>query len=285
LSDKRQPFLLWLVKSIRKLFNLDRKRGKTRINLLSSFPLYKPYSAGTYKARAELTLLTINELIPVLLSLTQSLGYKKTKTIYLDSVFDHHQKKVAHELKLIFDKHHSDKGSENNSYYLLYSHILSDRLSVKNIFEIGLGTNNTDVVSNMGKSGSPGASLRAFREYLKNAQIFGADIDKRILFEDERIRTFHVDQTDGSTFELLGQLLPDNFDLMIDDGLHAPNANVRALTFFLSHIKVGGWAVIEDIGAPALPVWELVGSILPANFESAIYRKNKAILFAVKRLK
>lgn len=273
-----------ITKKIRKLFNLDGKKGKTRINLVSSFPLYKPYSAGTYKDRSALTLLAIHELIPVLSSFTKSLGYKSTKIIYLNSPVEPQQVISVNELKAIFDKHHSDKGAEHNSYHLLYSLILADRALVKNVFEIGLGTNNTDVVSNMGKEGSPGASLRAFREFLPNAQIFGADVDKRVLFEDERIRTFHVDQTADKTFELLDQHLPKHFDLMIDDGLHAPNANVRALNFFLSHIKVGGWAVIEDIGEPALPVWELIGAILTADFESAIYRTEKAILFAVKRL-
>jgi len=281
---QKRTFLEWCIKKIRKIFNLDGKKGKTRINLVSSFPLYKPYSAGTYKDRSALTLLAINELIPVLSSFTKSLGYKSTETIHLNSLLEPEQSKSANELKAIFDKHHSDKGAEYNSYHLLYSMILADRSAIKNVFEIGLGTNNTDVVSNMGKEGSPGASLRAFREFLPHAEIFGADVDKRVLFEDERIRTFHVDQTDDKTFDLLNQQLPNHFDLMIDDGLHAPNANVRALNFFLSHIKVGGWAVIEDIGEPAIPVWELIGSILPAEFESAIYRTEKAILFAVKRV-
>jgi hypothetical protein len=64
------------------------------------------------------------------------------------------------------------------------------------LLEIGLGTNNTDVVSNMGSEGVPDASLRAFRDYLPNARIYGAGIDKRILFEESRIKTYFADQTD-----------------------------------------------------------------------------------------
>ena len=35
---------------------------------------------------------------------------------------------------------------------------------------------------NMTASGKPGASLRVWRDYFNNAQVIGADIDKRILF-------------------------------------------------------------------------------------------------------
>ena len=76
-----------------------------------------------------------------------------------------------------------------------------DKNNIRNIFEIGLGTNYKNIVSNMGINGKPGASLRAFRDYCPNASVFGADIDKRILFEEERIKTFYVDQTDPVTFD------------------------------------------------------------------------------------
>ena len=35
----------------------------------------------------------------------------------------------------------------------------------------------------MGKNGTPGASLKAFKEYLPNTNLYGADVDKDILFE------------------------------------------------------------------------------------------------------
>ena len=39
----------------------------------------------------------------------------------------------------------------------------------------------------MGSEGVPLASLRAWRDYFKNANIYGADIDKGILKDEERI--------------------------------------------------------------------------------------------------
>jgi hypothetical protein len=100
------------------------------------------------------------------------------------------------------------------------------------LLEIGLGTNNPDVVSTMGASGKPGASLRAFRDFLPNARVFGADIDGRILFEEERILTYYVDQTRSISFdELADKLGNEGFDLVIDDGLHSPNANIATMIF------------------------------------------------------
>ena len=48
----------------------------------------------------------------------------------------------------------------------------------------------------MTKYGKPGASLRVFRDYFLNAKIYGADIDKNILFTSDRIFTYYVDQLD-----------------------------------------------------------------------------------------
>jgi hypothetical protein len=159
-----------------------------------------------------------------------------------------------------------------------------DRSRISGVLEIGMGTNNTDVVSNMGMAGKPGASLRAFRDYLAQAKIYGADIDRRILFAEDRIQTFFVDQTAPDSFVALSKQVPCELDLIIDDGLHSPNANLETLRFALSRIKRGGWAVIEDIGAPTIPVWDVVSALLPHNFEAYVVKADLGNVFAVQRL-
>ena len=73
----------------------------------------------------------------------------------------------------------------------------------------------------MGINGKPGASLRVWREYFKNAQIFGADIDKEILFKENRIETYYVDQLNRDSIKnMWKEINKNNFDLIIDDGLH-----------------------------------------------------------------
>lgn len=154
---------------------------------------------------------------------------------------------------------------------------------VSQLLEIGLGTNHLDVVSNMGRQGQPGASLRAFRDFLPGANLIGADIDRRILFEEERIATFYVNQTDADTFEMLGRNLPARIDFIIDDGLHSPNANLHTVRFGLERLAEGGWMVVEDIRLQALPVWQLVSALLPDDYESFIFNANGIGLFAVHK--
>ena len=66
--------------------------------------------------------------------------------------------------------------------------------------------------------GRPGASLYAFKQYLPNANIYGADIDKNILFNEERINTCYVDQLDIKTFDNIKNTFGNiKYDLIIVD--------------------------------------------------------------------
>ena len=138
----------------------------------------------------------------------------------------------------------------------------------------------------MSSHGSPGASLRAFRDYLPSAQIYGADVDRGILFDDERISTFFVDQTDLDSFSALSAAVPAELDLIIDDGLHSPNANLATLVFGLNRLKVNGHFLVEDIRPEALPIWQLVSAaLLPSDYESEVIATENQLLFLVRRLK
>lgn len=97
-------------------------------------------------------------------------------------------------------------------------------------------------------------AVKEVRGYIRE---LSADVDQRILFEEERIQTHFVDQTKPDTLNALKSWLPGPLDLIIDDGLHAPNANLNTLLFALQQVKPGGWIVIEGILEPMLPIWEL----------------------------
>ena len=127
--------------------------------------------------------------------------------------------------------------------------------------------------------------MRAFRNFCVNAEIYGADIDKRILFSEERITTFYVDQTDSKTLQQLKNELPELFDLVIDDGLHAPNANIATLDFGLQIVKKDGWVIVEDIRVESLSIWKVIYHLISENFEPFIIQSKSAYVFAAKRLK
>jgi hypothetical protein len=152
---------------------------------------------------------------------------------------------------VLFDLTHSDKGNRWHQFSRLYHTLLRPFRDVEfNLFELGLGTNNVNIPSNMGAGGNPGASHFAWRLYFKRAQIFGADIDRNILFRSDRIQTFYCDQTDAQCVQDLWQqsaLADKKFLVIIDDGLHLPHAN---LTFFensIHKLEKGGIFIIEDI--------------------------------------
>jgi len=114
---------------------------------------------------------------------------------------------------------------------------------------LGLGTNNLNIPSNMGSSGIPGASLYGWQEFFPNSYIFGADIDKDILFNTDKIKTFYCDQTDQLTIKYMWSepSLQENFDIIIEDGLHTFNANVCFFENSIHKLKPSGYYIIEDI--------------------------------------
>ncbi len=158
----------------------------------------------------------------------------------------------------------SDK-STLHDYYIIYANIFQSigRSRPLSLLEVGLGTNNPFLPSTMGAGGKPGASLRAFRDYLPNAAIYGADIDKEILFNEERIQTCWADQLNPDSLDNIPAALNrDKFDLIIDDGLHAQDANINTVRFALKHLHPGGFIVVEDINAAKLDSWRLIVSLL-----------------------
>ena len=107
---------------------------------------------------------------------------------------------------------------------------------------------NTNIKANMTKNASPGASLRMWSDYFINADIYGGDIDKSILFEEERIKTFFVDQLNTSSIKSMWKNINvENFDIIIDDGLHNPRANLNFFFNSFNKIKKNGIYIIEDV--------------------------------------
>jgi hypothetical protein len=262
---------------------LNRLLNRSNLRIIENFTPFCPGSAGSYRQRADLTIVSALQTFPFLLEFLRATGRTISRPMEAaDFEPDLAASAAPAQLKALFDRHGSDKARTHN-YHIIYGRILAKPAEVRAILEIGLGTNNVDVPSHMGHEGRPGASLRAFRDYLPRAQVFGADIDRRILFAEERIRTFFVDQTQPQSVSALAAEVPAELDLVIDDGLHSPNANIAVLTMALSKLKVGGWVVIEDIHRSALPIWQVVAAMMPRNYECSIVNTAMALMFAPRR--
>ena len=104
----------------------------------------------------------------------------------------------------IMSRNGSDKGAGWHTYTPVYARLLGHRVSEPlRIFEIGIGTNTVGIASGMGVHGLPGASLRGWRDLFPQAEIHGADIDRRILFTDARIQTHYCDQRDAEAIRTM----------------------------------------------------------------------------------
>ena len=73
-------------------------------------------------------------------------------------------------------------------------------------------------------------SMLLFVELNKNLEIFNN------LFRE--INTYYVDQTDVESLNELSKKIPSDLDLVIDDGLHSPCANINTLFFGIKKINI-----------------------------------------------
>ena len=160
----------------------------------------------------------------------------------------------------LFYKYGSDKGGPSSaphpttgwqphSYSDFYEMIFRlSRHEVRKVFECGIGTNNPEILSSMGVRGIPGASLRAWRDYFPNAIVIGADIDSKILFSENRIKTYCIDQTNPESINnFWKQLDLIDFDIVIDDGLHLFEAGKTLFENSIRFLRDDGIYIIEDI--------------------------------------
>ena len=190
-----------------------------------------------------------------------------------------------HSLSLLLTSNGSDKAllGYADIYQIIFAAInAKSKQSNPIIVEIGIGSRNPALVSNMGAFGTPGASLRAFSEFAPTANIVGGDIDLATLFQENRIATFHVDQLrQDSLHQFL--IKSGKYDLLIDDGLHELDANLNTLTVALAHTKIGSWIVIEDISPDRSIEWLAVAKLLRDQYLCWLVKAPHSLVFVVHR--
>jgi hypothetical protein len=166
------------------------------------------------------------------------------------------------QLCSLFLRYGSDKCPQVfHSYSELYFEMLKDRrFEYRNIMEIGIGS--MEVMSPIvGEKYTVGASLRAWRDFFPNARVYGLDIDRNILFSDERITCLYADQSDPESLEnavkeIHGSTPFPGFDLIVDDGSHSIQDMQSSFTVLFKHMNRGGIYIIEDIKAVEMDVFE-----------------------------
>lgn len=247
--------------------------SKIKINILNTFEEFSPNVSGEKSLKVENTIYNIKNFSKSILRV-QPIKFP-IKNIFEE--FDNNKRILGN----LFDSYGSDK--KTHGYDLIYNFIIEELEEIDTLIEIGIGSNNEDVLSNMSRKGKPGSSLRSFRDYLPDSQIVGLEFDKNVLFEEDRIKTFYFDQNHIDSLDTLPKKLLGNVDILIDDGLHSVVANINSLYFAEKLLKKGGFLIIEDISKLAEDLYQVILFIVNDKFSIDIYTNNSCLVAVLKK--
>ncbi len=146
-------------------------------------------------------------------------------------------------------KYGTDKCPQiNHSYTPFYWRLLNSRReTIRKVVELGIGHPGMMVHT---PKYQVGASLRMWRDFFPNAQVYGADVLPETMFGDDRIKTMLCDETQPKDLRLLIDEVGPDVDLFIDDGLHSRRAQIETALTVLPLLNPGVIYVIEDINHP-----------------------------------
>ena len=122
------------------------------------------------------------------------------------------------DLTFYIEKYGSDKRASR--YTLIYHPLLNHLRDTTNaVLEIGVGTLQPEIPSTF--TGNirlyphypPGGSLRAWRDYFPNANVYGVDIAEDCKFTEDRISTYICDSLDKHACDK--QLSTSMFDIVM----------------------------------------------------------------------
>jgi 8-demethyl-8-alpha-L-rhamnosyltetracenomycin-C 2'-O-methyltransferase len=151
------------------------------------------------------------------------------------------------ELCEIAFKYGADKCPQINHMYtpFYYDYFSPMRQTVKKVFEFGIGNRRI-------KYAIPhyqmGASLRMWRDFFPNAQVYGADYAKGSVFSDERITTYYANEDIKEDIEGLVEKIGSDIDIVIDDASHHVAQQIFLFKTLMPLLQKGVIYVIEDCG-------------------------------------
>ena len=133
-------------------------------------------------------------------------------------------------LSQICNIYNTDKNSYHSYIDQIYEDLFKDiRYSAKKILEIGVDS---------------GASLLMWKEYFENAEIYGIDEkDCVAMMGRDRVNFLLKNAYDQTTVNDL----PNNFDVIIDDGPHTLDSMRFSIEHYLNKLNKNGILILEDL--------------------------------------
>jgi hypothetical protein len=131
-----------------------------------------------------------------------------------------------------------------------------------NILEIGVGGYDD--------STSGGDSLRMWKTYFPNSNIYGIDIVEKQGLEEERIKIFKGSQTDEAFLkEVINET--GELDIIIDDGCSINEHRIKTFNILFPFLKDGGIYAEENTH---ISYWPSLGSNWSEKGEKSVYLAN-----------
>ena len=114
------------------------------------------------------------------------------------------------------------------------------------ILEIGVG--------GYGAPAQGGESLRMWKAYFPNAQIYGMDLADKRLHNESRVTTVVGSQDDGAFLRRLSETAGP-FDIVVDDGSHVNAHIIKSFQVLFPLLSENGIYVIEDTQTAYWPAY------------------------------
>lgn len=133
--------------------------------------------------------------------------------------------------------HETDKWGAH--WYTQHYHYHFNKFRNKsiNFFEIGAGGYTSPFMG--------GNSLRMWKSYFKNSNIYSLDIHDKSPLNETRIKIFQGSQTDKDLLLEINKLVGP-FDIIIDDGSHINENVITTFKILFPLLKDGGIYAVED---------------------------------------
>lgn len=132
----------------------------------------------------------------------------------------------------------SDKGVQHHYTKHYQQHFYPLHRKKMNILEIGIG--------GYGNPKAGGQSLRMWKVFFPNSQIYGIDIENKKYHEERRIKTFKGSQIDE---EFLRNVAAEigTVDIIIDDGSHINDHVIKTFQILFPLMNSNGIYIVEDL--------------------------------------
>ncbi len=168
----------------------------------------------------------------------------------------------------IATKHNTDKVWEWNYTPLYYDQLAKRCDTIKTVLEVGVWQ---------------GASLKTWREFFPNAQVYGIEVEPAWAVNEDRIKTFTCNGYDPTVMvPVMAEI--GEVDFFVDDAIHLTDEQISLLNFMWPHMRKGGLYAIEETRTDGIDrIREAVVALPNVDRRMIIYSKNGYHLTLIRK--